>query len=296
MAHQVTKLEALVLNDTAYHEHCASNGGRPECADDVHPWLWVDEIAANCGITMDQVKGVLASLVQKDWVGISDGGTDEAAIWFTEAGYQAWLTIDDNRADAQKETTMTTQSITIQGNTVTHEQLETASIKDLVDTYNGLMEQTGGKAVKKFKDKATAVARVIKVATEVAEAEQAEQAEPVTEEAPKAKAKKEKATEEAPKERKKREKHFVFPFDADRFADHGTPRKGSLRESAVKKLMRKSGATLAEIEALVVEFDEARDKEPFNVERRAYELVRLVHYWMGYRLSQDGKRIMAHTS
>ncbi len=188
-----------------------------------------------------------------------------------------------------------TDSITINGNTVTEAQLTDASIKDLVDTYNGLMEQTGGKAIKKFKDKATAVKRVWAAATKVAEAEAPDAGDDETEVPGASEPKKAKAKAETPKERKAREKHFVFPFDEELYKQRGTPRKDSLRDKALRKLNRKTGASLTEIETLVNEFDAGRGKAPFNVERRAYELVRLVHYYMGYGLSQDGNRIHAHT-
>ena len=95
--------------------------------------------------------------------------------------------------------------------------------------------------------------------------------------------------------RKLRGMRFVFPFDG---AENIRECRGSLvsSKSGDERTLRqrcvdllKKGSTFDKVETLVVDFDKDRGKKSEFVERRAYELVRLMHYYLGYGLRQDDK-------
>ncbi len=95
--------------------------------------------------------------------------------------------------------------------------------------------------------------------------------------------------------RKLRGMRFVFPFDG---ADQIRKCRGSLANSKsndTRTLRQRSvdllrtGATFEKVEQLVTKFDADRGKKSKFVERRAYELIRLMHYYLGYGLRQDEK-------
>ena len=131
--------------------------------------------------------------------------------------------------------------------------LKSMSSKELVALYN----KHASKKVKKFKDKATALKRVKSVLP------------------------KEKGTA-AKGERKKRGMHFVFPFSGEvrevRSAE-------SLRGQCVTLL--KKGATFDQIQKLCASFDKKRGVTSESIERRAYELVRIMHHYLGYGLKHN---------
>ena len=66
------------------------------------------------------------------------------------------------------------------------------------------------------------------------------------------------------------------------------PKKGTLRALAVDRL--RQGATMQELEDLIIAFDWRNGKMPRNYSRRAYELVRVVHNRLGFgvREEEDG--------
>jgi hypothetical protein len=144
------------------------------------------------------------------------------------------------------------------------------AMKDMVTEYNSLASLLGTAFVKKFSDKPTAQKR-LKVMRD------------------KAKATKPKA------ERKKREMRFVFPF-------HGQDQLRKIQSmdslrGTVYAALSPTGATFAEVVKLVEAFDKRRGHGPGHVERRAYEVVRLLHYYVGYGLKQDDEgRIFTHTN
>lgn len=179
---------------------------------------------------------------------------------------------------------------------------------ELVDQYNKASARLGDKPVKKFADRETAIRRtreqlikfvrsidekladsVVDNTTTLEDAVRHVATQPAKKAAKPAKAKAEKpAKKAAATERKVRQKHFVFkPLDEIR-----VPKADTLRGRAVALL--KGGATLEEIEKLVKTFDKDRKKDQKNVERRAYELVRLIHYYLGYGLKQEDGLIFAY--
>lgn len=52
-------------------------------------------------------------------------------------------------------------------------------------------------------------------------------------------------------------------------------------------LLSGEGATFEEVEDLVRAYDEEQGKEQKNITRRAYELVRIMHYYLGYGIHHD---------
>ncbi len=67
-------------------------------------------------------------------------------------------------------------------------------------------------------------------------------------------------------------------------------RPGTLRYQAAELL--KSGATFEQIEDLVRNFDDEREKTSETVSRRAYEVVRLLHTFIGYGLREDDNGVI----
>lgn len=69
------------------------------------------------------------------------------------------------------------------------------------------------------------------------------------------------------------------------------PRAGTLRALVLELLSRDTGGTFAEVLEMVKTFDGQRGVEEKNVERRAYEVIRLLHYYNGYGLAHEGDQI-----
>ncbi len=175
--------------------------------------------------------------------------------------------------------------------------IDTMPGKDLVTLFNLLRANVGiDKRVAKFTDKKTALKRVgeaLAAYRAVVDAEEAEEAGTETETPPAPKAK---------KERKPRGMRFVFKPEPAIRECKGSIKTTSgdtrtLRKRAVDALIKGRGATFAEMKDLVTQFDKERDATTKNLERRTYELIRLVHYYLGYGLRQDEKsgKIFAYT-
>lgn len=161
---------------------------------------------------------------------------------------------------------------------------EDLSGPEQVELFNLLGSNLGiDKRVNKFSDRKKGAARIIDRLKTWGDEEEIEEAtaapEPKAAPAPKAKPapKKKEASE-----RKKRGMRFVFPFNGDL---RTLRNMDTLRGQCVTLL--KEGATFKEVEELVVRFDQDRNKKPEHVERRAYELVRIMHYYVGYGISHD---------
>jgi hypothetical protein len=82
---KMTVLETSVLNIIATSEYNQLNGSIPRTVDESSTWLWTDELAADAGLTVNQVKGVLGSLVKKGLVDIDDLDAD-SCIQITKLG------------------------------------------------------------------------------------------------------------------------------------------------------------------------------------------------------------------
>ena len=93
----MTSLEIKLMNSIARCEMNQINGAVPECADEVNTYTWAYKRAAEIGTTEKGVGGVMASLIEKGFIGCSTGEGDDNGVWFTEAGFAAWNA--DSRAD-----------------------------------------------------------------------------------------------------------------------------------------------------------------------------------------------------
>ena len=76
----LTEYESSVLNDIATSDYNQNNGSLPRSTEESATYLWVDEIAANVGLAMNQVKGVLGSLVKKGIIDIDDIDSKEDTL------------------------------------------------------------------------------------------------------------------------------------------------------------------------------------------------------------------------
>lgn len=98
---KITEMEMNVMNWVAFNEMTPANGAEPESYEEAHCWLWIDEIAAEFGITKRQAVGVVGSLCAKGYMGtdgqgngstvVTEFGTrEDIGIWFTEEGFSVW--------------------------------------------------------------------------------------------------------------------------------------------------------------------------------------------------------------
>lgn len=164
-----------------------------------------------------------------------------------------------------------------------------SATSEIIDRYNAAAEAMGEKSVKKFRDKRTALRRTNEILARVRARDLV-----------RSKAESKPTAAPAPRTRKKRGMRFVFRPETKIRECKGTARtnskdKRSLRHRAVDLLLK--GASFTEVVALVKQFDKECGKEPKFLDRRAYELVRIVHYYLGYGLRQDSSgRITAYTN
>ena len=175
--------------------------------------------------------------------------------------------------------------------------VENLSGSELVAEYNRAATIIGANIVRKFSDRTTGVRRTQKMQDAAAQAvvELKPKAAPKLKADPKPKAKAKAApkakAKAAPKPKAektaamRRGMRFVFPYHGDASLS-SIQREDSLRGRAIAKL-KGDGATYEDIVGVVKQFDADRGHGPGNVERRAYELIRLLHYYVGYGLRQD---------
>lgn len=148
--------------------------------------------------------------------------------------------------------------------------ITTLTTSELAEEYNKAAEQLGESQVKRFSDKKAALRRT----------------QAILDRLPKRK-------------RKPRGMRFVFKPDAEIRECKGTARtstadKRTLRQRCVDLLHTETGATFKQVENMVATFDKERGREPSDaerLERRTYELIRIMHYYLGYgiRQSEDGR-------
>ena len=148
--------------------------------------------------------------------------------------------------------------------------LATLSSGELATKYNKAATTLGTRTVKKFADRKTAIRRTEEILIKLKDHS-----------APPKKGKKGKTTKA---ERKKRGMRFVFPFNG----------QDDLRSSLNTKTLRgqcvdllRGGAKFSKVEALVEKYDRSKGRKSHDVERRAYELVRIMHYYLGYGINHD---------
>lgn len=82
----MTEYEKSVLNIIATSDYNQLNGSIPRTVEESATYLWVDEIAEDAGLSMNQVKGVLGSLVKKELVMVDDFDAKETLVTITQKG------------------------------------------------------------------------------------------------------------------------------------------------------------------------------------------------------------------
>jgi hypothetical protein len=167
------------------------------------------------------------------------------------------------------------KSITFQNVAYTQAVLEQRGVSNLATLFNLIQTEMGtNKPVSRFSDKVAGVRRTWALLEEY----QKKTAPKVV---------KEKAQPKTPLvngERKTRIKRFTF---APTNKVVNSKETGTLRAQCVELL--KKGATFAQVKELVVKFDKdtGRTRHEDKIERRAYELVRIMHYQLGYGIKHD---------
>lgn len=155
--------------------------------------------------------------------------------------------------------------------------IESMTGPQLLETFNLVAANLGRGRVKRFADPATGRKRLIAILTDYASQDDAGTAtDPPAADPPIA------APEpgKAKTERKKRGMRFVFPAEKD----IKPVREGTARAKALAILTRDGGGT----------FDDVCRATGWN-EKKAYEGIRLLHYYSGYGLKEkvvDGKTII----
>ena len=91
----LTSNERTVLALLARHECNTHNGEFEEatCAEDLTAWVDVEGVAYNSGLTENQVKGVLSSLVKKELITIEEYEPGMNTLGFSARGFAAALAI-----------------------------------------------------------------------------------------------------------------------------------------------------------------------------------------------------------
>ena len=167
-------------------------------------------------------------------------------------------------------------SVTFQGIQFTEAMLAEESMGDLLKTYNKIAGQHNEKPVNKFSDKKSAVRRVWAMLQKHG------------------KATKKGAKERA--ERRVRSKRFNYvAVGQPKPVREDTPENPVLRHRLILQLMTPEGCSVNKAIEIVKKFDADRkrlDKDiyskPGTIETRAYEGLRLVHYYANYSLKQEG--------
>lgn len=150
------------------------------------------------------------------------------------------------------------------------EDLDSLSGSQQVSVYNALVTELNKfgfslSFTKRFSDKATARKRILVSLFDLFKAR--------SEEAKKAQA--------APKARKPRGMRFVFPA-ADEIK---TVREGTNRHKLIQMLSSENGATFEE--CLAATWGQNKEMDEETQRKTCYEAIRLIHYYVGYGMTQD---------
>ena len=81
----MTENEKSIMNTIATNECNPNNGSLPRTILESATWLFMDELASDSGLTVNQVKGVLGSLVKKGLL-LVDEDEVESLVQFTQEG------------------------------------------------------------------------------------------------------------------------------------------------------------------------------------------------------------------
>jgi hypothetical protein len=174
-------------------------------------------------------------------------------------------------------------TVTYQGIQFTEKMLKDEKTSDLVATYNKIAEANGETPVKKFADRATAEKRVWAILQKYGKATKREA--------------------KAQGERRSRVKRFNYvAIGQPKPRRESTPDKPVLRDMILTKMLTEEGITFNQAVKVVHDFDAKRKKLGLNIlsardedgrgktaETRAYEAIRLIHYYLNYSTKQDGE-------
>lgn len=168
-------------------------------------------------------------------------------------------------------------SVAHQGIQFTEKMLNEESSADLLKTFNKLATENGEKTVNKFADKKTAVRRVWAMLQKHGKTTR-------------------KAAKE-PGDRQQRVKRFNYvAIGAPKPSRETTDETPVLRNMLLTRLLKPEGLTFNQAVEVVKEFDNVRKRlkkvirnNGKTVETRAYEGIRLIHYYLNYSLKQDGE-------
>lgn len=170
-------------------------------------------------------------------------------------------------------------TITFQGRTYTPEVLATMTIQELTDLHNRVASLTGGIEAIKFSDEISA--QTLTWAMLSGDESPRQITRPTLPPIPW-----EKVTA-APKASRKK----IFKFPAEK--DIKPPKAGTLRHDVLEAMRR--GVTYNDVINLVREFDARRGLDEKNTDRRAYEVIRLLHYYCGYGMDQSPEGVIKIT-
>ena len=169
--------------------------------------------------------------------------------------------------------------------------LLTMTRSELLTIYNRVATRLGLPALKTFRDHNTAVSRAegvlrrAEISTKEKIVEGTVMMEPEAQETP--------MVEEIVAKRgggRKKGSRTKGRFNLPLKSEVRSIREGTLRYQAAQLL--KTGATFDQIEALVRDFDDEREKTSETVSRRSYEVVRLLHTFIGYGLREDDNGVI----
>lgn len=165
-------------------------------------------------------------------------------------------------------------TVTFQGRTYTPEVLATMTNQELLDLHNRVAALSGESEVESFPED--------RIAQEMTWDMLMGGTTDVRDPAPREKTDEfDRAAPLKPAEKVKRKMLFKFPAEKE----IRPPKAGTLRAQVLEAMRR--GVTYNDVVMLVKDFDRQRGVDEKNVERRAYEVVRLLHYYCGYGMDQD---------
>ena len=170
------------------------------------------------------------------------------------------------------------QTINFNGRSYSVEVLETCTREECLNLYNRVAAITGQRQLATFRDKQTAVDRTWNVLKGLTQRpSEVKPKEEVTERRDNV------VSLKVPPARNVRKRYFKFPLSNEGVK---TAKAGSLRGRVVV-LLKQGGKTFNDVLAEIKRFDADRGVAPHNDERRAYEVIRIIHYQLGYGIDHD---------
>jgi len=89
---KLTENEKSLLNIIATSEFNSLNGNIPRTPEESATWLFMDDLADESGLTVNQVKGVLGSMVKKNLISVDDFDKKETLLTIEKNGIdELWI-------------------------------------------------------------------------------------------------------------------------------------------------------------------------------------------------------------